>query len=96
MLYLPLWNDTVVGGSKWRNNTHAELGNRARKQLLKEQNQGCAMRIDDYVDLVIVHNIGKQQFWLSRLRYKHAVNVSNGVYNVDGAKARQRNQCQIR
>ena len=74
--YLPLWSDIVVGDSKWRNNTHAELGNRVKKEMLKKQNNGRAMVLPDYVDITIPFNIGQQRYFIAQLRLQHADTVA--------------------
>ena len=70
--YLPVWNDMVVGGSKWRNNTHAELGNRERKHFLRRMNRGQPMRLDMYLHTIIPGNMAIQMFWQSMVREKGA------------------------
>ena len=71
--YLLLWCDFIVGGSKWKNNTHAELGNRERKIFLKRINHGKPMRLDMYLNTIIPGNMAIQMYWVTMLCEKEAV-----------------------
>ena len=70
--YLPCWSNKVVGKSKWMNNTHAELGNRERRKMLRQLNGGKRMRMDRYVFNVVPRNIVMQLQWIDEGRLKHA------------------------
>lgn len=74
--YLPCWSDIVVGGSNWRNNTHAELSNRRKKTLIKQRNNGQAMKINEYIHSVLCMNMGLQKYFVIQMRQNHADTVS--------------------